>query len=468
MKENRIFRCGAIYVAPFLYFIVMSWFSPVEGYLEPDSNGYINFSSARTIGYPAIIFLSSIFSGDFNDVIFVQLILFSFSCGFLIYAIFISGGGSVFVVLISPVLFLNPVFIYYHYSILTESVFFSFVVLIVSFIILVAKSPLSYVSWAGLGFCIGFSVLVRPVGYSFLPLIPLLFFLVSSIQRVFPFKGLSCGIIACAAVMISGFVAEQKIHGEERTSLLPLVVFAKGALVQAGPVPAGVGDAYAELWLRMEEDVEPVRRLLDDAAEVNIAVDRHLRQNYEVYLQYQYGREMMNELASRYNVDLASLKVNVGAGRIRENIGGYLALTAKNFMDLWGVYATYFGPFVEKGNLFIDQRQPLPFNELKRAIPGKLHPRAISWIFFPLMIFAFITSIVILIFGLLIRFTHQDLRRYLIVPIATSLMINGNFLLISLLGIGVTRYSLSMLVPISIMVLSFIVFISNLLLFQKK
>ncbi|MEQ8392860.1 MAG: hypothetical protein RIB30_17870 [Thalassospira sp.] len=459
MRGSYGLRFASVYLLPLIYFVLALIFSPDSAYLEPDSGGYINFSSSRTIGYPALIWLSSTLFGDFNDVVILQLLFFVLSISFLIKKSWNLEKGWVVVFGVIVVSFLNPVFLRYHYSILSESIFFSCVSLVLTFVISIARNPKSIWNFILFGLSIGLSILVRPIAYSFLPLIPIISMLVYFIVGEPIWKRVICSCLACCIMIGIGAVAERQLYGPDRVSLLPLVIFAKGMLIEAGDAPSDSKDNVKKLWDRMEEDGSDVRRLLRDASHMNLAVDQYLRQNYEVYFQYQYGQEMIQEIVKDADVDPAKLKLSVGFSRIEANLGGYLQLSARNFMDLWGVYATSFSPFVGEGNEFLNKHRPLPFNDMKQAIPGELTARTVSWLAFPMISAAFVLSLIVLVSGFLIPFIDRDLRADLIVPITTSLMVNGNFLLIALLGVGVARYSLAMMLPIAVMALSFLIFL---------
>lgn len=78
-----------------------------------------------------------------------------------------------------------------------------------------------------------------------------------------------------------------------------------------------------------------------------------------------------------------------------------------------------------------------------------------------MMIVASFVSFLILALGAFIKVLPHDLQNSLILPLIMSMMVNGNFLLIGLLGIGISRYSQSMIIPVAVMLLSFLGFLRS-------
>lgn len=462
-SNTNAFRVFSVYVIPCLFSIFLIGMAPDIAYTEPDSRSYINFSSSRSIGYPFLLFLSSYVFGDYNHIVFFQVLFFAAGSSFFINSFFSENRlvSLLFVSLYVVGVLGNPIFIKYHYSVLTESVFFSFVVLLVGFLIGILRNPSSCFWWLGFGACIGLSILVRPVGYSFLPLIFIVFGLMRWGYKVVGWRGFLFAISSCVFVLGLGEFAERKVYGDQRASLLPLVIFGKGMLVEAGEAPSYYNEGAKELWDKMEKDGKSVRSVLSEASSSSFAAEKYLRQNYEVYFQYQYKPDLINRLAVEDGVSVSDLKLTVGLGRLKSDFLGYVTLSIRNYVDLWSVYGMSFAPFVDAGNSFISQHRPLPFNSVNQVIAKELQPRIAAWAVFPMMIVAAFVSFLILVLGVFIRVLPHDLRDSLLLPLIMSLMVNGNFLLIGLLGVGISRYSQSMIIPIAVMMLSFLGFLRS-------
>ncbi len=462
-SNTNLFRVVSVYVIPCLFSIFLIGMAPDFAYTEPDSQSYINFSSSRSIGYPVLLFLSSYVFGDYNHIVVFQVLFFAVGSSFFINSIFSENRlvSLLFVSFYIVGVIANSIFIKYHYSILTESFFFSFVVFLISFIIRAVKEPGVYFWWIGFGCCIGFSILVRPVGYSFLPLIFIVFALLRWVNTGVGWRNFLFALISCFFVLGLGGFAEREVYGDSRASLLPLVIFGKGMLVEAGEAPSYYNEGAKELWDQMEKDGSSVRSLLSEASSSSFAAEKYLRQNYEVYFQYQYKPDLISRLAVVDSVSVSDLKLTVGLGRLKSDFLGYVALSIRNYVDLWSVYGMSFAPFVDAGNSFINEHRPLPFNSTNQVVAEGLRSRAAAWAIFPMMIVASFVSFLILALGAFIKVLPHDLQNSLILPLIMSMMVNGNFLLIGLLGIGISRYSQSMIIPVAVMLLSFLGFLRS-------
>ncbi|WP_417816312.1 hypothetical protein [Thalassospira alkalitolerans] len=457
MKSRiNVLYLTSVYFVPLIYFCFAILFSPETALLEPDSSGYIHFSPSRTAGYPVLLSSVALVTGDVSNVVFFQIILFCVCVSFLLKRCWSFEFGWLMVSAVSVVSFFNPFFLKYHYSVLTESVFFSLIAIILTCFIDLFRSPKNRKSWIVLGGCIGCAVLVRPVGISFIPLIPIIFLLIYFEKRPGNWKMMVSSIVVFCSFILIGQVVKYSFHGDNKESLFPLVVFAKSALVEAGPAPYLTNDPRYVVWSDLENDTEQVREILKQAKDVNFAVEQYLRQNYEVFFQFQYEIDTEKFSKEKNYISIDDLKVDVGMHRLMRSFPQYLGLIAKNYLDLWGIGAAMIPAFVDDGNYFIERNAPLPFNENGGVVSEEMSARAIGIFIYPLMMAAWVLSIIIIILGVFFRRNYAHFGKSFNISLICSLMVNGNFLFISIIGVGVARYSLEMMIPISLMVSSFI------------
>lgn len=441
-----------IFLICFLYFICAWFLLPDSPIIEPDSSGYINFSSSRTSLYPLVISFVLHFFGDIYFISFLQIIFFSLS-SFILMREIVASGFRVLVPLLALVLFLNPFFWLFHITVLTDSLFLSFSIFLCALLLALVRNPQNMVTWLMLGGVVGLSIELRPVGFSFLPMIPITYFYVfnkrESAKRKFIFTCLTVPLMIFAA----GKVFHYSVHGPSENSLTSRHIFAKSALLSAGESSFPESSLHGKVWNDLEADAVDVRRLLEQSLYVNPGVSGFLLQNYEVYFQYRYTSDMLRKYPSLSDDNLNEVILEVGLARLRENPLGYIGLTARHFSSLWQPFSSSFPPYVKSGNNFIEAKSPLPFNENKWAIPRILEPRMFSVVAYPSAVLVGMVSILLLILQVIYLFKKENIDRIWIRPLLMSLTINGNFLLISMLGVGIGRYSLAMFVPMLLMIL---------------
>lgn len=164
LKQNKwFFLTGLLY---FLVIFYLSFVKEIFEFLQPDSTGYIHFSTCRTIGYPTFLWICENVFGSLKFASFLQIIIYSYS------AVFLSINASKllnnkflgYFVLLS--LFLNPEWNLYHYCILTESLSSSLLNFLLGILCLYFTNQKDkYLIFSSI--IVGLLILIRPVNYSY-------------------------------------------------------------------------------------------------------------------------------------------------------------------------------------------------------------------------------------------------------------------------------------------------------------
>jgi hypothetical protein len=151
--------------------------------LRPDSYTYINFTPERTAGYPAVLALARLLGVGLGGVIVFQLIAFSLSPGYLFEVLSRYVGHGIAAVACAVIL-ANPRLIICHYSILTESLTYSLLIVIIGLSIESVFQGQGVKRLTLISVCIGLAISMRPAALALILYLPVLWlFLRTSAKR---------------------------------------------------------------------------------------------------------------------------------------------------------------------------------------------------------------------------------------------------------------------------------------------
>ena len=229
--------------------------------LAQDSPSYIEMSSFRTLGYP--LFLASLRAAGLpiESVPSVQLVAFCLALAFLGWATARTTPRTGWAALLVVGIAANPFLAEYHFLIVTESLFLTLQMVIAGLLILYLHHP-TRSSLALAGLAIGLVVTVRPVGYAFVPLLPLAALLAPHARLRVRAVELGIALAAALAIIAIESAAYHARFGSERHSLAPLHLFAKAGLIDgaaANPYPPS--DARHGIWQALRPELEEVRTM---------------------------------------------------------------------------------------------------------------------------------------------------------------------------------------------------------------
>jgi len=214
-----------------IFYIIMLYFTPnIFGLLEPDSSGYIYFSSIRPATYPLFIKIIHYFNFGLKEVILLQCIFFSTSILYLIYTFLNLKISKLLIISLYFSLFLNIYYNGFHHVILTESISFSLIIFFLgSFISYVYKKEFFNLFIFILSLSILFTI--KPAGFSILitSIISIsIFTLIIEKNKIKPFILL----VLCPVIIVIGLenVAFYSFH-EKRDSILKTHFFGKAMMM---------------------------------------------------------------------------------------------------------------------------------------------------------------------------------------------------------------------------------------------
>lgn len=302
--------------------------------IQPDSVSYLNFYSTRTSLYP--FFLEIVLDGSnfYNFLGLIQLVVFLITFYLLILAIkkaFLKNRGlfHLFAITYSLNVYLHS----FHSQILTESITFSVINILMLFFLMLTDNK-SWKPVLGIGFCVGMLVGLKPAMAFLLPVTPVLLFVIFFEKKQF-FVNLLVIFLIGVSVPI---VAEYKLYHlkyEQRNSVVHLTTFGKAAIISTHPdfVIPKLSPEQNQWMLEIDQAMEPFQAWKETGP--NIFVQGTVSSYMEVMAQYQLSGYIISNKnlpkLSREERLQMSLKV------LRVNLGSFSEEIFTNFINMWGV-----------------------------------------------------------------------------------------------------------------------------------
>jgi len=426
-------------------FVFWLLFHPQTPLFTADSAGYLEFNAQRSAGYPLFLMIFQSLGVSAQGITIIQSGLYSIAMGFLLWAMYHVEIPKTLIAFAFLLIGFNPVIVYFHFMILTDSLFTSLQIVICGIVLLFLFD--GRMRWLVLLSTIaGISITIRPVGYFLIPFVGILL-----VMKTIETRQLSLSLISAATLPLVLFIllennVYRSIHGLERQSELGVSIFAKGVMVSdkgvsfAGPYEEE--EHLKQLNNSVNQAYAPVRKLIDEAP--NAEVRHYISRQYELFAQYQLLEKERTALARQAGVPLDTFLRTWAMVRIRENVMGYLQLTWGHLRAQWTMLEARYPPNTLKFNTYVQNNRPLPFEEMMEELMGKVSPirmaglvrvtlrglgiltAALALILMGYIVFLRIPSLVLSFAGLF------------------SLGIHGYFLLCSMAGIWTNRYTVAM------------------------
>ena len=376
MPVSRIFLTRmTIILPPCLAFLAFhAAFPPSDvPLLEPDSASYVDFSPARNAGYPAFLAFCRVLGLSLEQVPGVHGVLYAVSTLILLNEILKVTRSAVFTLGFAFLALANPFFNQFHFQILTESTFFSTTNLFIAFMLAFLRTRTA-LCLAVMSACVGLALAVRPVGWAFVPLIPMI---VMVVRRDVARHGSRFAISAVLPILlvVLGSHGYYKIYHPDRfDSLAPLIFFAKAGMVTVSDGEALAGaesqSTRRTLLLALEKDLAPVRAFVAGAPSFKTSCLFLI--SYEVFVQYQFATEARDHLARETGRSDALLFL--AFTRLAAGWKDYLRLTLYHYACLWEIgYSTTQQVLLE----YLARNSPYPFEGQIKLIPDRFLDRPI-------------------------------------------------------------------------------------------
>ena len=158
-----------------IYFIIWAQFAGSFNPIRPDSIGYLNFfegtddGANRLSGYPIFLLLLTNLKFKLIHIGYIQLGVFVLALNFLLSSLLKFGVSKLIVALLFAGLLINPFFNQFHFTMLTESLSFSLLLMFLG-LTLSLYQRITNIKVIILGLIIGLSAILKPVSLIFFPI----------------------------------------------------------------------------------------------------------------------------------------------------------------------------------------------------------------------------------------------------------------------------------------------------------
>ena len=315
---------------------------------EPDSSGYIDFSAIRSSFYPIFLEFFNHVGIPIDLVPFVQVILFLLS---LIYVTLIMQKHYFplwMIIIFTFSITFNIYYNAYHFTILTESLSFSAMMVLLGHIISYAyKGRLKDIILIGI--IIGVLTGLRPNLFAFVPAALLIIGFANwgnGRSLMCHLGGFGLGFMIMVLVEISAFYA----YHDQRNSLIPVTMLGKATILttdKSFKSPELETVEEKDLMRILTKAMEPVKQWRTD--ESNPFLRAIYLADYEVFGQYTLlGLAEFNPEGRTF---ASETKRSVGLKAIQANPWPYLNLSLHHYLGLWSVHGvTFFKTYSDQTN----------------------------------------------------------------------------------------------------------------------
>ena len=192
----------------------------------PDSYGYASCSPTRSLGYPIVLNIVKYISGAFENIFILHIIVHMLAC-YMLWSTLRKYKPSLLFDLSCLVILFNPASYLLQHTILTDSFFYSFILLIVSE--LIRSFYEQHYKWWKLAAYIGLSIVIRPAGWAFLPIIVVLFLYKN--KTSFIKQQFKVALLVSISIIAVERISHVVYHGYNSASLATVTLFGKAAMI---------------------------------------------------------------------------------------------------------------------------------------------------------------------------------------------------------------------------------------------
>ena len=414
--------------------------------LHPDSHGYLDFHKSRTAFYPVFLSIIRNLGLGINQIPIIQISIFSLSLYYLLLTISRLINSRLFLIIYVLFLVGNIWIISYHKAILTESIYMSLSMAAMAALInFFLNGSIKYI-WI-FSFLIGISIGLRPSGVYMIALFPIILFSAINRFKEFKWSWVFAMIIPIVIMHIAEDTLYHRQHGNiERESILPIIVFAKGAMIENNKGFKFHG-THKKILEEYSNEVEiewgKVRNFVDKIP--YFWLKNQTIPNYEIYAQFNLLRDRRNYFSEQAGISSSNLMLELGKQRIFQDSGVNQWLTSglSNYAASWGLRVTTFPSFVEEYNNWALSHGEIPLSSSIPYLPlkGDLKPSILSKIVFPTLLFTGILSGIIGLIFFTMLILRKKIPLLLMLSGIFSISVHGSLIFTSFINVATPRYT---------------------------
>ena len=289
-------------------------------YKLPDSNSYINYSPKYKSFYPFLINLVETLN---LNLIYIQILVLSFSVIFLSFSIF-----KKYNLLISLILYISIIINFFYTSfsktILTESIFFSLINIGIGLFVINNSKNFSYYIYC---FILALLFSIKTIGF-----IVVLCFLLLNFLRKDKFNYFKCFLIILLFVVLENIIFYKK--NDTRSNVLGEMILGK-TLFLSGKQSFKIEnypEIYKSILQKSKKYFVKIHHNLDEIK--NFPTKVELKSDYEVVAQFQFYDELSTEEKRVYQ-DMYNNKILILGYLLKNNFIDYLNLSMNHFFGQW-------------------------------------------------------------------------------------------------------------------------------------
>ena len=436
LENRKILLYG--FLLSILNYLIISFSPDFFPKYQPDSQSYVDFSKMYNSVYP---FLIDLLNRNFFIIVEFQKFFLAISLSFLFFCLFKIKVKLIFCLLFLILVNFNIYYTSYAKTILTESVFFSFMNFALGLLFIIDKKKKKYCSYFGI--CLGFIATIKSIG----PII-VLSFLFLFIIKIKSFKFLFPVLISIFLLLIvENLIFFSK--NSHRASVLGFSAIGKLSIISGKD--SFVTNDYPSDFHPIIIKTKPVFK------EINNFVDKIQNPilKAEILADYEAAAQYNNVAVSKFTTDEMEFMRNnykvIFYHILKNNFFDYIEMSINHYIGMWSTGSKYiYRDFLK---MFAPQKDALikssgPMLQLEKII------LILSQIFFIFLFFIFLlVSLVILL--------KPRINFYL----CSIVMISQIYLVIvSLLNIATIRY----LMPVYPLIIISLIIILNMFFLRKN
>lgn len=428
----------------FFLFLVILHFSPSFFSLyEVDSSSYILGERIRKSIYPALISVIEI-----NNLIILQKILLTLSLASLVYLLILKKHKLLFIIFFSILCSLNIYYTSFSKTILTESLFFSFINFSIFLFLIDYQSRYKFFL---LGLFCGIITSLKSIGFIIGGGLLFLTFIKIIIENKNKYKKIFFLIFSFSFFpLIEGYFYFKKFN--DRSSVIYRSLIAKTFMISGTDrfdykkYPS----EYHNLLVKSSDVFKEVQNFLSKIKNPILKAD--ISADYEVVGQYQVFSKEMNKILKLNNIDWKELSYDIGIVTIREYPIEFIRMSLWHYIGLWtvGGKIIFLDSFANQNNIKI------PLNEEIIKSSGDIKIKNKKLLFFATILFSFIGIIfmfVSLYFSYKFIFLKRKKENFDLFGLV--LLTHSYFLIVAMTNVATPRYLMPMLPLVLILIMKF-------------
>jgi|TARA_B110000495_G_C23040456_1_gene623702 hypothetical protein len=345
--KNKNYNQYILLFSSAIYFIIWAQFADSFNPIRPDSSGYLNFFTGtedganRPSGYPIFLLLLSNLKFTLIHIGYFQLGVFVCALYFLLNSLLKFGVSKLIVALLFAGLLLNPFFNQFHFTMLTESLSFSFLLMFLGLTLSLYRR-ITNTKIIVLGIIIGLSVSLKSVSLIFFPMgLIFLIFLIWIFEDISFKKIILSSILLCTPFLVI-FSAEKLVffsaHDEKGSQFaehfygksIMSTTYTNFKILDDGSPESKMLKLLDAKYLQDQEYLESITDVSEKLAIYSLLEN-------DVYKHPDLEHELVL-LASESGLQPAEFKKSIIFYSLKNNPTVFLRMTLRHYFSFFNVY----------------------------------------------------------------------------------------------------------------------------------